>query len=148
MNKNLKIIKEGSEILKSILESNGFAFSIDSEGSGSGGQFASASWSKGTRKLEYHFRYSLGLVTYHFENKCIEHEFLIWAFSGRKKVSNYPGYPKSELDGFENLNKDLNEYCSVFLSGSYDELKEKFEKAEELKKYWATLSPLKRVEVK
>jgi hypothetical protein len=88
MKPRTEILTEGSEILKPIMNKNGFSFSIDGEGSSSGGKFAYGSWIKNDRKLEYHFRFSLGLVEYSLGAKTIEYEFFLWALTGENTRQN------------------------------------------------------------
>jgi len=57
-------LKAGVEILDSFMESLGFVYTQISAGAGSGGSFASGEFRRGDRRLELHFLYSLGLVTY------------------------------------------------------------------------------------
>ena len=142
------ILREGSEILKPFMGKHGFDFSVDGEGSSSGGNFSSGSWTKDNRKLAFHYRHSLGLVTYSVDDRVIEHEFFVWAICGEKKQAKFPGASEGELDGFRRLLDDLNQYCSVFLSGSDEELLNMIQKAEDLKEYWESLSPFKRMEIK
>ena len=147
MKPRIDILRDGSEILKPIMNKHGFSFSIDGEGSSSGGNFAFGSWIKKDRKLEYHFRFSLGLVEYSLSTKTIEHEFFLWALSGEKHKAKYPGSSEDPLDGFRRLLDDLNQFCAVFLTGSDLELTYAIRKAEDLKDYWEALSPLKKMEV-
>ena len=148
MKSKSEILIEGSEILKPLMSQNGFQFSIDGDGQSSGGQFAFGTWTKKDRKLEYHFRFSLGLVEYSLGNKKTEHEFFLWALTGEKRKAKYPGSSEDPLNGFSRLLDDLNNYCSIFLNGTDSEFKKTIEKAEELKVYWESLSPLKRMEIK
>lgn len=143
-----EILTDGSEILKPLMIKNGFQFSVDGKGQSSGGKFAFGSWTKKNRKLEYHFRFSLGLVEYSLESKSVEHKFFLWALTGEKHKARYPGSSEDPLDGFRRLFDDLNNFCGVFLNGSDTELKKVFQKADELKSYWESLSPFKRMEIK
>jgi hypothetical protein len=143
-----EILTNGSEILKPLMINNGFQFNIDGKGQSSGGNFAFGSWTKKERKLEYHFRYSLGLVKYSLGEKSVEHEFFLWALTGQKRKAKYPGSSEDPLDGFRRLLDDLNQFCTVFLSGPDKELQKALQKAEQLKEYWESLSPFKRMEIK
>lgn len=148
MKPRINILCEGSEILKPIMNKHGFAFSIDGEGSSSGGNFVLGSWTKKDRKLEYHFRFSLGLVEYSLGSKKIEHEFFLWALTGEKHKAKYPDSSEDPIDGFRRLLDDRNQFCGVFLTGSDLELTKAIQKAEDLKAYWESLSPFKRMEIK
>src|ERR1700733_2642043 len=46
------------------MRSHGFVFGPTTAGDGSGGSFARGEFRGGNRRLELHYRYSLGLVTY------------------------------------------------------------------------------------
>lgn len=59
MSSKTELLKKGSDLLKPVMAANGFSFSLEGQGSGSGGDFAHGSWVKADRKLLYHFRYSL-----------------------------------------------------------------------------------------
>ena len=147
MKSKIDILRDGSEILKPVMNKHGFSFSIDGAGSSSGGNSAFGSWKKKDRKLEYHFRSSLGLVKYSLSTKTIEHEFFLWAISGEQHKAKYPGSSKDPIDGFHRLRDDLNQFCAVFLTGSDLELTYAIRKAEGLKDYWKALSPFKRMKV-
>lgn len=53
---------------------HGFCFIFRGEGLGSGGHFAWGEYVRDDRRLELHYRASLGLVTYHASGKCASHE--------------------------------------------------------------------------
>ncbi|WP_054029602.1 hypothetical protein [Desulfatitalea tepidiphila] len=148
MKSKSEILSDGTEILKPLMVKNGFQFFVEGKGQSSGGNFAFGSWKKEDRKLEYHFRFSLGLVEYSLCEKSIGHEFFLWALTGQKRIAKYPGSSEDPLDGFRRLFDDLNQYCAVFLSGSDSELEKALQKAEKLKKYWESLSPFKKMEIK
>ena len=148
MKQKTDILHVGSKILKPIMIKNGFSFSVDGEGESSGGNFAYGSWRKSDRKLEYHFRFSLGLVEYSLGTSTIEHEFFMWALTGEKHKAKYPGSSKDPFDGFRRLLDDLKNYGTVFLNGSDLDLRKDIRKAAQLKGYWESLSPLKRMEIK
>ena len=147
MTPKIDILRDGSEILKPIMNRHGFSFSIDGEGSSSGGNLASGSWINKDRKLEYSFPFSLGLVEFSLGTKTIEHKFFLWALSGEKHKAKYTGPPDDPLDGFRRLLDDLDQFCEVFLTGSDLELTYAIRKAEALKDYWESLSPFKRMEI-
>lgn len=98
----------------------GFQFVLETSGKGSGGEFASGSYRRDDRRLELHFRYSLGLVTYHIGDDSLGHEEYM-RFLGVFRNNRYPDFPKDPLDSFENLASDLKSYCSDFLSGAGDQ---------------------------
>jgi hypothetical protein len=86
-------------------------------GVGSGGRFASGTFVKGTRQLELHFRHTLGLVTYHLGSASMSHEdYMRAAQAGRGR--RYPGFGDDPLQGFRDLQHDLEHHGQVFLRGS------------------------------
>jgi hypothetical protein len=112
----LETLKAGVLILKELLSEHRFSDSLTDAGRGSGGTFASADFLRGHRRLELHFRYSLGLVTYHVGNLTLSHEDYMWSVLGKRWASHYPGFSKDPLDGFRELRRDLEEYGAAFLS--------------------------------
>jgi hypothetical protein len=127
-------LKAGLEILDSFMQSLGFVYTQTSAGVGSGGSFAAEEFRRGDRRLELHFRYSLGLVTYHVGNLALSHEDYMWSTVGRRWATQYPGFSTDPLDGFRHLLADLQRYCSEFLSGSDTDFIERAKRAEALKK--------------
>ncbi len=87
-------------------------------GDGSGGRFARTDYVRGDRRLELHFRYSLGLVTYYLGAVAISHEAYMRTVLGPRGNNQYPGFSEDPLDGFRHLRHDLQRYCDDFLSGS------------------------------
>lgn len=141
------ILAEGADILAPLMIENGFSFSIDAEGHSSGGDFAQGAWRKGNRKLELHFRFSLGLVGYYVGEAGVGHEGYVWAVTGKRRAGRYPGSSTEPLDAFRHLKDDIEEHCSVFLRGTDQELIEIIKKAHDLYRWWQSLPPLKRLEV-
>lgn len=80
-----------------------------------------ASFFGGDRRLELHFRFSLGLVSYRIGEQSASHEAYmrelgVWA------QCNYPGFSQDPLAGFEHLAHDL-EFAEDFLAGSAEVLR-------------------------
>lgn len=117
-----EIFKRGTQIIAPLLERHSFARENSVFGRSSGGDFASATWARGPRRLELHFRNSLGLVRYHAGEESISHEDYMWAVTGRRWATEYPGFSADPLDGFRHLRADLEDYALVFLDGSDAEL--------------------------
>jgi hypothetical protein len=111
------------------MRSHEFGYSQTSVGSGSGGSFASGEFRRGDRGLELHFRYSLGLVTYHLRSSAISHEDYMWSVLSKRWASHYPGFSGDALDGFRHLLLDLEQYGSDFLAGSDAEFAKHIERA-------------------
>jgi hypothetical protein len=128
------ILKAGVELLNETMLSCGFVYTPTSAGRGSGGAFAAGEFRRDDRKLELHYRYSLGLVSYHVGSLMLSHEDYMWAVIGTRRHSHYPGFSTDPLDGFRNLLADLKEYGGDFLTGSDAVFASLAEQAETLKK--------------
>jgi len=107
------------------MEANGFHWEDGWSGEGSGGSSDSGGYIKADRKLELHFRWSLGMVTYHIGPSCILHKDYMWSVAGKGNAS-YPGFSKNPIDGFRHLAEDLKKYGADFLSGSGAEFENAF----------------------
>jgi len=68
-----------------------------------------------------HFRYSLGLVTYHFGQASISHEALMKAILGSNGGNKYPCFSDDPADCFQGLAYDLENFAQIFLSGDSSE---------------------------
>lgn len=106
----------GVGILEQVLAPSGFVFAFEADGQGSGGRFASGCYRRGERKLELHFRYSLGLVRYHIGALSLDHESYM-RFAGVYGQNQYPDFPQAPLDSFVHLANDIGKYCSDFING-------------------------------
>jgi hypothetical protein len=106
----------GVEILNPVLEPHGFVFQMETSGAGSGGSFAGGAYQKDDRRLEFHFRYSLGLVTYSIGKDSLEHEnyMRLLGVYGKNK---YPDFTDDPLESFRSLAADIQNYCQDFTSG-------------------------------
>ena len=107
---------EGVSILEPVLTPLGFVFEFREEGRGSGGFFAWGEFVSGDRRLELHFRHSLGLVTYHVGAHRVSHDAYMDELGVRRQAA-YPGYSDAPLEGFQNLASDLQRFAGDFLSG-------------------------------
>jgi hypothetical protein len=119
-----EILQQGADILVPALVPHGFQFSMVISGRGSGGAFAHGEFVRGNRKLDLHFRYSLGLVTYHIGALSLAHNDYMRALLGRSGASHYPSFSEEPLAAFVALRQDLVEYCSDFLSGDGGEFQQ------------------------
>jgi len=109
----------GAEELGAVLIPSGFAFALLTEGEGSGGSFAVASYQRGNRTLELHFRFSLGLVSYQVGEWALPHRDYVRAvraLHGGGEAS-YPGFASEPSGAFVGLRKDLEQFGEVFLKG-------------------------------
>ena len=114
----LETLTAGVAILNDLMKRHQFSASTNTTGLGSGGTFAATEFFRDDHKLEIHFRYSLGLVTYHVGNVSLSHEDYMWSVIGKRWASHYPGFSRDPLDSFRDLRQDLEQYGVVFLSGT------------------------------
>ncbi len=119
--KPLEFLEQGCAIVNEVLLPHGFRREKTVSGKASGGEFASTSYVNGSRRLELHFRYSLGLVSYHFGSLAISHEGLMRAVLGAKGGSKYPGFSEVPTDAFQDLAYDLAHFAKSFLNGEESE---------------------------
>lgn len=105
----------GVKVLDGVLRPSGFAFVFRDEGRGSGGPFSWGEYLRGNRRLELHFRQSLGLVTYHVSALGASHEAYMRGL-GVWGQCRYPGFSDEPMSAFSNLAADLG-YAADFLSG-------------------------------
>ena len=115
-------LNAGVELLAPLLESHGYSFVPLTSGKSSGGWSASGEFRRNRddelRRLELHFRHSLGLVTYHVGAMSLRHVDYMRALKARNQ---YPGFSDDPLDGFRHLLHDLEQYASDFIDGPGDE---------------------------
>lgn len=130
---------QGSELLRPLFTKHGFVFAPLDEGKSSGGPFASAEFSRDDRSFEFHFRFSLGMVTYHLGAESITHQEYMCSVLGKPNLSRYPGFSNDPLDAFRDLRDDLENYCSEFLEGTSDTFLRRIEDA---RMRWALLPKL------
>lgn len=108
-------LRAGAKILDVVMNPYGFHFVFDTAGKSSGGNFAGGSFVNGKRRIEFHFRNTLGLVTYHIGDKSLSHEEYMRLLDAS---AAYPDFPKESLDSFRSLAADLENFGSDFLSGN------------------------------
>jgi hypothetical protein len=115
-------LNAGVELLTPLLASRGFSFVPLTSGKSSGGWSASGEFRRDRddkrRRLELHFRHSLGLVTCHVGAVSLRHIDYMRALKARNQ---YPGFSDDPIDGFRHLLYDLEHYASDFLDGPGDE---------------------------
>lgn len=116
-----EMLLQGSEILMPLFTGHGFVFAPLSQGSSSGGRFASAEFKRDDRRFEFHFRYRLGMVNYHLGSESISHQEYMCSVLGKPNLSRYPGFSNDPLDGFRDLRNDQEDYCAEFLKGTDEE---------------------------
>jgi hypothetical protein len=108
----------GVAMLAPLLERNGFMYVPLAAGASSAGQYASGEFRRerpaDLRRLEVHFRSSLGLLTYDVDQRALSHDDYMRALGVR---GAYPGFSTDPLDGFRHLLKDLQAHAAGFLTG-------------------------------
>src|SRR5215475_6069535 len=136
-----EILSRGCTILDTVLTTHGFKLAVITSGKGSGGSYAVATFANGKRKLEIHYRYSLGLVTYHVGALALDHEAFMRALVGSKGGNKYPCFSDDPFEAFRGLTHDIEKFAGAFLSG--DEIE--FGRCVELARKRATLSGFERL---
>jgi hypothetical protein len=111
------ILRSGAGILSDFMTSRGFVYIQETAGRSSGGNFASGAYVRRDRKLEIHYRHSLGLVSYHIGTSSLRHETLMRALLGPEGGNHYPGFSDDPMDAFRDLLHDLEHFAADFLSG-------------------------------
>jgi hypothetical protein len=115
----------GARDMQQVFAPHGFAFALINEGRGSGGAYASGEYRRGNRRLELHYRNSLGLVAYHVGEVSLAHADYVRAVSALTGASALPSYPGFSTDNplvaFSHLCHDLELFGSIFLHGSDQE---------------------------
>jgi hypothetical protein len=137
----LEILMRGCTILDGVLSKHGFNKQEITSGKGSGGYYAETSYTNGSRKLELHYRWSLGLVTYHFGSITLDHEAYMHALLGSNGGNKYPGFSDDPLEQFRSLVHDIEKFALAFLVG--DEVE--FGRCAELARKHASLSGFERL---
>ncbi len=113
-------IREGAAILAPYLNLFGFKFTLVGQGSSSGGTWAEGEFRSGERRLEFHFRNSLGQVVYHVGNLRLSHEVYMRAL-GAWESRNYPGFTDDPLEPFRQLLQDMRSFTGDFVMGQTEE---------------------------
>jgi hypothetical protein len=112
----MEVLIEGAQMLERILGPHGFQFQFREEGKGSGGAFAWGEFVRGERKLELHFRFTLGMVRYHVGDQRASHESYMRELDVWSQC-HYPGFSEDSAAGFRELTHDLA-FADDFLSGN------------------------------
>jgi hypothetical protein len=106
----------GVEILSAVLLPHGFVFAFRDEGHGSGGSSARGEYVRADRRLQLHYRHSLGEVAYHAAGRKATHESYMREL-GAWSQCRYPGFSSQYLQVFHALAHDLG-FADDFLTGS------------------------------
>ena len=113
-------LQAGASRLESILGPHGFVFTSGLKGESSGGKFASGEYRRGDRRLELHFRFSLGLVAYHVGAQSLPHADYVRAVRETTSTGgepSYPGFSTDPAEAFVHLGDDLKRFGMIFLCG-------------------------------
>lgn len=123
-------LRDGVKILSPYLEPLGFKFQLKETGKGSGGHFAyghfynnGGLFSK-TRKIELHFRWSLGLVSYFVGDLALSHQDYVDLLS-KHGQNKYPNFSDNPQDAFHCLLWDLQHLLNDFTENNAVIFKEK-----------------------
>ena len=119
-------LERGARELAETLGPAGFEFVLLQSGRSSGGMFASGEFRKGDRRLELHFRWSLGLVVYHVGGDSLAHDDFVRAMQSTEGIQGtreYPGFSDDPQAAFRGLRADLECFGRVFISGTTDEFR-------------------------
>ncbi len=109
----------------------GFAFASGSTGKGSGGAFASASYVRDNRRLDFSYRWALGAVEYHIGESILKHPSYM-RLLGVYRDSEYSRFSRDvALAGFEALRHDLEHFGYDFLAGPGKEFERLARKSKE-----------------
>lgn len=112
------MLLRGSKLLKPLLSAHGFTFHALGSGGSSGGPFAYGEFRRNDRRLELHFRQSLGMIRYHLAGSSMSHQDYMRTVIGKSNSSHYPGFSSDPLDAFRHLLLDLEEHGSGFFAES------------------------------
>lgn len=116
-----KALIDGATDIQGLLGPLGFQFHVRNLGTGSGGRFAWGEFVHDDRRLELHFRGSLGLVRYHIDGQNASHQPYMREL-GVSEQCRYPGFDEDPATAFRDLAHDLA-FASDFLSGTGDLLR-------------------------
>jgi hypothetical protein len=110
------VLLDGIKILDPIVRPKGFQFQFREEAKGSGGNFAWGEFVREDRRIELHFRRTLGLVRYHVGKQSASHESYMQEL-GVSDQRRYPGFSEDPAATFHDFAHDLG-LAEDFLSGS------------------------------
>ncbi len=105
----------GVEILNPYLNFWEFKFELMGGGKGSGGDFAWGQFQRDERKIELHFRRSLGGVTYKVRDLSLSHVDY-FDILDKKGFNRYPDFSEDVVESFNLLLSDIEMYlCYDFI---------------------------------
>ena len=112
-------LSEGVKVLSPYLEPLGFRFELKGTGKSSGGTFAYGHFIKRgrlfgrQRKIELHFRFSLGLVSYTVGDLVLSHQDFVDLLDKHGK-NKYPNFSDDPQDAFHCLLWDIKNILNDF----------------------------------
>lgn len=112
------VLDAGAAVLSAALEPFGYVMEAVETGKSSGGRFAVGRWRAGSRTIETHVRYGLGIVEYKWGALTLSHADYLRT-QGVK--GEYPGFGKEPADGFVHLAADLRGPARGLLECTHDE---------------------------
>jgi hypothetical protein len=86
-----ELLQRGSAVLAPLLLKHGFLFKAFALGGSSGGSYASGEFTRSTRRLEFHVRHSLGIVSYLLADRSMSHQQYMRSVHGVPDRNYYPG---------------------------------------------------------
>jgi len=118
----LKDLKQGLEILEPFLRRNCFMLENYENQKGSGGQFTIATFKNGQKKFIIGYRFSVGELSYQFDNYKVGHNFYLdhLGFADKKKFPDFQSGDK--LIAFKHILHDLEFLVDDFFLGSCSKL--------------------------
>jgi hypothetical protein len=93
------MLEAGLLILDGIMKPNGFSRARIDAGHCGGGDFAITEYRRWSRRLELHFRYSLGWSCIMAGLRCYREDYM-WSVIGKRRAGHYPGFSQDPLDAF------------------------------------------------
>jgi hypothetical protein len=115
-------IEIGNNIIEPLLRGFGFNLehtSADEGSGGSGGPAARSRFTCGKRSFEFHYRGSIGLVSYSVAGHSASHNDVAWALGCKSPA--YPSYNRSAEEQFKALSLDISEVTRRFFEASESE---------------------------
>ena len=113
----------GLKIIEPFLFHYGFKLDNMKTQQASGGQFTNATYINGKKKFIIGYRYSVGLLDYHFDNSVVMHNFYLDGLGYADKMQ-YPNFQNENLQtSFRHILADFEYLKDDFFVGQCVELK-------------------------
>jgi hypothetical protein len=118
----VKELIDGLKLLEPFLSGNGFKFDNYENGTGSGGQFTNATYINNNKKFSIGYRYSIGFVTYQYDDSVISHGFYLdkLGYSDKKQFPDFQSDDK--LLAFKHILHDFEFLIADFFEGDCKKL--------------------------